>query len=161
MAASSSIPEPTLWSSCSIEDLNLLYDFGGDSCLFDMPTPLVPGVAVCGDGIIEGNETCDCGSPAECNDMCCNATTCEVAEGMECASGACCTSQCRLRAYGTECRPSTGECDIAEYCLGDYNECPEDNHVGNGFACASDTGYCMEGSCPTLDAQCSASFGKS
>ena len=160
MSAIASTPNPTLWSSCSVDDLNLLYDEGGDSCLFNMPTPIIPGLAICGDGIVEGNETCDCGSPDDCNDICCNASTCEVAEGMECASGVCCTSQCQLRAYGTECRATSGECDIAEYCLGGSNECPEDDHVANGVSCESDAGYCMEGACPTHEAQCRAAFGE-
>ena len=141
-----------------MSDLNVLYSRGGDSCLFNTPTTIV-GDPVCGNGILEENEECDCGSPAECTNPCCDAATCLPVTGAECASGACCTSQCSLALYGTECRASSGDCDIAEFCLGDFNECPGDDIVANGVSCASDEGYCSEGSCPTLDNQCADSFG--
>ncbi len=150
---------PTTFSNCSISDLNELYAAGGDSCLFNSPSMIV-GEPVCGNGIPEGNEACDCGNTDECTNSCCDAPTCQLVTGAECASGACCTSQCQLRTYGTECRASVGDCDIAEYCLGDSNECPNDDHIANGVPCSSDDGYCMEGACPTHDAQCRVIYSK-
>lgn len=140
-------------------DLNVLIGRGQATCLENFPTEMV-GDPVCGNGIREGAEICDCGSPEECTDPCCDAATCQLAAGAQCASGACCTSQCRLRAYGTQCRAAANECDLAEYCLGTSNECPEDNHVANGISCSSNTGYCMEGACPTHNSQCIAAFGE-
>ena len=159
MAAISRFPPPTVWSSCSVADLNILLERGQGGCLDNFPTEMV-GDPVCGNGIREGTEVCDCGSPTECTDPCCNAATCELAAGAQCAAGACCTSQCRFRAYGTQCRAANNECDLAEYCLGTSSECPEDNHVANGISCSSNNGYCMEGACPTHDAQCLATFGE-
>ena len=150
---------PTTFSSCSISDLEVLYSRGGDSCLFNSPSMTV-GDPVCGNGIPEVNEECDCGSPAECTNNCCNATTCQLIPGAQCASGECCNSQCQFRAYGVECRASSGDCDLAEYCLGDYSECPEDYHAANGVPCEADAGYCMEGACPTHSAQCMDIFSK-
>jgi hypothetical protein len=158
MSAISRPPPPTSWSSCSVSDLNELYADGGDSCLFNVPD-IVVGDPVCGNGIVEENEACDCGSPTECTNPCCNAITCQPVTGAECASGECCTNQCTLASYGTECRAASGDCDIAEYCLGDSSVCPDDDIVVNGVSCKSDTGYCSEGLCPTLDDQCAASFG--
>ena len=159
MSAVAGPEDPTLFSSCSVSDLNDLYARNGDTCLFNAPS-MVVGDPVCGNGIQEDNEACDCGSPDECTNICCNATTCRLIAGAECASGSCCTSQCQLVEYGMECRASSSECDIAEYCLGDSNECPEDDHVANGKPCKSDTGYCMEGQCPTHEDQCMTFFSK-
>ncbi|KAG9063642.1 hypothetical protein KI688_003753 [Linnemannia hyalina] len=40
---------------------------------------------VCGNGIIEHGEECDCGSPQECaKDPCCNAKTCKLNAGAQC-----------------------------------------------------------------------------
>ena len=160
MAETVKFPYATRWSNCSIYDLNIFYKYGDDSCLFDMPTPITQSQVICGDGIVEGNEACDCGSPEKCTNKCCDPTTCQFTAGAECAIGACCNSQCQIKAYGTECRASSGECDIPEYCLGDSNVCPEDRHVVNGESCASGTGYCVEGSCPTHEDQCQAVFGE-
>ncbi len=149
---------PTQFSSCSLSDFNTLVSRGGDSCLFNTPTTKV-GDLVCGNGIREGNEICDCGSPAECTDPCCNAATCQLVAGAECPAGACCNN-CQFRSYGTECRAAAQECDIAEYCTGNSNECPEDDHKSNGISCNYNAGYCLDGQCPTLADQCSAAWGE-
>lgn len=143
-----------------MDDLNnyLAQPLAG-TCLFNMPIPIIPGAAFCGNNVLEDGEACDCGTLAECTDICCNATTCEIATGKECAFGECCNSQCLFSAYGHECRASSGYCDIAEYCPGNSGECPEDVYRANGITCASDTGYCMEGACPTHEEQCRDAFG--
>ena len=84
---------------------------------------------------------------------------CQLAPGAQCSTGACCNSTCQFRAYGTTCRAATGECDIAEYCSGDSGECPADDHRLDGTACASNTGYCFDGECPSHNAQCQFHFG--
>lgn len=152
-------PPPTRWSDCSISDLNTLYDRNGDSCLFNSPVQSFPE-PFCGNGIREGDEVCDCGSESKCTDDCCNPATCQLVTGAECSFGPCCTRECQLRSYGTECRGSTGECDVAEYCAGDTNECPVDDRRANGLPCNSDTGYCFDGACPSQASQCMDAFGE-
>ena len=95
----------------------------------------------------------------ECTDLCCNASTCQLVDGAQCCTGDCCNSTCQYKAYGTTCRAADGECDIAEYCSGDSGECPTDDHKLDGTACASNTGYCYEGVCPSHDSQCQFHFG--
>ena len=158
MAAVSGFPPPTQWSSCSISDLNEGYGRGLDQCLFDEPTMTV-GDPVCGNGIREGDEICDCGNPSECLDPCCNATTCQLASGAQCSAGACCTSTCQFVSYGTECRATTGECDIVEYCTGTSSDCPSDVHSLDGTPCDSSMGFCYAGQCPKHDDQCQLAFG--
>ena len=163
MTAISGSPPPTKWSSCSVSDLDTGFNtFSLDRCLFNQPTMTV-GDPVCGNGIREGDEICDCGSPLECGDPCCNATTCQLASGAQCGAGPCCTSSCQFVSYGTQCRAASGECGIAEYCPGDSSECLPDEHKLDGTSCSSNgaTGYCYSGMCPTHNAQCQRAFGMS
>ena len=161
MGASSGFTPPTRWSSCSLSDLNTGFSSRRtDRCLTNVPTVTV-GDPVCGNGIREGNEVCDCGSAQECTDPCCNPATCQLASGAQCSAGACCSSTCRFLSYGTQCRAAEGECDIAEYCPGDSGDCPADYHQRDGTSCSSNTGYCTGGMCPTHNAQCQIAFGKS
>ena len=160
MATALTIPIPTRWSTCSVDDLNDLIRYGRDTCLYVAPLRSV-STPSCGNGIREDNETCDCGSQEECTDHCCNAMLCQLIDGAECSvNGSCCSSQCIFQPYGTECRTATSECDLPEYCLGDSGECPPDNYRMNGALCSSNAGYCYNGNCPTLLSQCQAVFGE-
>jgi hypothetical protein len=59
--------------------------------------------AICGDGILDPGEQCDVGADP---------------------TGTCCTASCTLVSAGTECRPATGDCDVAEVCTGLLPLCP-------------------------------------
>ena len=164
MAASSIFGrEPNQWSSCSVNNLNEGFNsrISLSRCLGNEPTMTV-GDPVCGNGIQEENEACDCGSQSECTNPCCNANTCQLAAGAVCSRGPCCTSQCQFVTAGTSCRASTGGCDILEYCPGDSSECPNDEHVLDGTACTRGgiSGFCYSGDCPTHEAQCQATWCK-
>lgn len=76
---------------------------------------------VCGNGVWEAKEECDCGGADACaNQICCN-TNCTLVPGAACADNntACCEN-CQIRtgslAKATVCRQVAGECDVAEYC---------------------------------------------
>ena len=161
MAAVSGFPPPTRWSSCSVSDLNDGFTMHNlDRCLFNEPSMTV-GDPVCGNGIRERDEICDCGSLEECTDPCCNATSCQLAGGAQCSAGACCTSTCQFVSYGTQCSTALGECDIVEYCSGDSSECPSDATKLDGTFCNENSSYCYSGKCPTHNAQCQTAFGMS
>ena len=87
--------------------------------------------AVCGNGIVEGDEECDCGSAESCQDPCCvplngenvmNPEPCRFVSGGECspnsATGSvCCNSDCSFVAGGDTrlCEAATSCTDVSSY----------------------------------------------
>ncbi|KAI8911484.1 Metallo-peptidase family M12-domain-containing protein [Gorgonomyces haynaldii] len=133
----------------------------GIRCLKDPSTFTAITSGVCGNGIKEGNEQCDCGLPGSCTDTCCDAATCKLKAGAVCADGndSCC-SQCRLRSNGTLCHPSAGVCDKTMYCDGVSVSCPLNSFFPDGQSCTTASGasaQCASGVCTSRDLQCRAS----
>ncbi|NWS98922.1 ADAM8 protein, partial [Mionectes macconnelli] len=159
MAGSVGLVYPKLFSRCSEQDM---WQFLGDprtSCLLNAPrADELYGGPVCGNQFVERGEQCDCGSPEECSDRCCNASTCQLREGAECAQGECCQN-CKVKAAGVLCRASKNECDLPEHCTGLSAECPEDVFQENGISCQNGNGYCYNGGCPSHGEQCRALWG--
>ncbi|NXO44786.1 ADAM8 protein, partial [Locustella ochotensis] len=159
MAGSVGLVYPRLFSRCSEQDM---WQFLGDprtSCLLNAPrADELYGGPVCGNQFVERGEQCDCGTPEECTDRCCNATTCQLREGAECARGECC-QDCKVKAAGALCRASKNDCDLAEHCSGLSAECPEDVFQENGVPCQHGSGYCYNGACPSHGEQCRALWG--
>ncbi|XP_049627793.1 disintegrin and metalloproteinase domain-containing protein 18, partial [Suncus etruscus] len=117
---------------------------------------------VCGNGILEHNEECDCGSKEECQfKMCCDYNTCKLKNSAKCGSGPCCTTKCEIAVAGTVCRRSIDEeCDFTEYCNGTSSNCVPDTYALNGKLCSLGAAYCYNGQCQTTDNQCTMIFGK-
>ncbi|NXF44169.1 ADAM8 protein, partial [Oceanites oceanicus] len=159
MAASVGLVYPKLFSRCSEQDM---WQFLGDprtSCLLNVPrADQLYGGPVCGNQFVERGEQCDCGMPEECSDRCCNATTCQLREGAECARGDCC-QDCKVKAAGALCRASKNDCDLPEHCTGLSAECPEDVFQENGISCQNGNGYCYNGACPSRGEQCRTLWG--
>lgn len=109
---------------------------------------------VCGNGVLEGTETCDdgaangttrCGCQADCQlapgtTVCrepvgpCDAT--ELCDGL----GACPADA--LLPMGTVCRPPAGVCDREELCSGTSTECPFDMLTPGGTVCRHSADPC-------------------
>ncbi|KAI0244162.1 hypothetical protein L0F63_000736 [Massospora cicadina] len=115
-------------------------------------------VGMCGNGITEDGEDCDCGGVDNCGDnSCCDAKTCKFKQGAVCddSSDQCCHS-CRPKPAGAVCRASRGDCDLEEKCDGQQGTCPDDRFLANGTPCGKLGAqlHCARGQCTSRDLQC-------
>ncbi|KAJ8398484.1 hypothetical protein AAFF_G00427390 [Aldrovandia affinis] len=149
-----------LFSSCSKGDLSLSLLHGGGMCLFNMPQPeKLLGGPRCGNLYVEKGEECDCGLVDECNDPCCNVSTCKLVPGAQCSSDGICCDNCKLRPAGWVCRDPLGDCDLPEHCTGASAYCPPNVFLQNGESCDGEQSYCYSGVCASLDYQCQMLWG--
>ncbi|XP_048648817.1 disintegrin and metalloproteinase domain-containing protein 18 isoform X4 [Marmota marmota marmota] len=121
-----------IFSNCSMyEYRNFISNFEAP-CLQDLSylQPLYKNKPVCGNGILESNEECDCGN-----------------EEFSVAGAPCRKS-------------TDQECDFTEYCNGTSSHCVPDTYALNGYLCKFGTAYCYNGQCRTTDNQCANIFGK-
>ncbi|XP_018421920.1 PREDICTED: disintegrin and metalloproteinase domain-containing protein 15 [Nanorana parkeri] len=148
------------FSNCSRSELDAIFKQGGGKCLFNVPSPSsVFGQARCGNLVVEKGEECDCGLTQECTDPCCNASTCQLVAGAECASDGLCCEQCKIQPLATLCRPPLGDCDLPEYCNGVSPHCPANTYLQDGETCARGQAHCYKGECRTLKSQCQSVWG--
>ncbi|KAF8978948.1 hypothetical protein BGZ46_005980 [Entomortierella lignicola] len=115
---------------------------------------------ICGNGIKETGEDCDCGTSTECaSDPCCDGATCKFKGTAVCddMNDGCCLN-CQLRPSGYVCRQAISECDIPEVCAGTNATCPTDVKVADQTPCkgtGNTTGLqCANGVCTSRDLQC-------
>ncbi|XP_044054024.1 disintegrin and metalloproteinase domain-containing protein 28 isoform X2 [Siniperca chuatsi] len=161
MAAALSWKIPRTFSSCSSNNYERYLTSRSPSCVLNKPDyRSLVAPSVCGNGFVENGEQCDCGTVEECTDKCCNATTCTLTEGSQCADGECCEN-CKILPRSRECRREQDECDLAEYCDGKSPTCPEDVFAVNGLPCDGGLGYCYNGQCPQRPNQCVKLYGSS
>lgn len=114
----------------------------------------------CGNGIVEGDEQCDCGGEQQCgNNSCCDPTTCRFRNNAVCDdSNEDCCRNCQFASSTTVCRPSVGDCDPQETCTGNSPYCPEDTNSEDGTDCGNGLS-CASGQCTSRDQQCKTIMG--
>lgn len=121
--------------------------------------------SVCGNGIVEEGEECDCpNKDCDGKDACCDGATCRLVAGATCSAiegdGGCCDpATCVARSAAHVCRPAANECDLAESCDGSGFACPADTHVPLGVSCGGDhtngdMGGCWQGRCVNRNETC-------
>ncbi|CAK1545924.1 unnamed protein product [Leptosia nina] len=112
-----------------------------------------PQPAICGNGVVEEGEECDCGWASECTDVCCRPQAvrphykpCTLTEHSVCSpsQGPCCTSSCTLK-FGDKCRSDNG-CRDAAHCDGKRAACPASRHKPNRTRCDKEL-VCFMGEC--------------
>ncbi|XP_070536788.1 disintegrin and metalloproteinase domain-containing protein 10-like [Ptychodera flava] len=147
-------PNNGRFSPCSITSMNDVIKADGissDGCFIDHP------IAICGNGIIEGHEECDCGLSEECRDNCCysfdrnglsDGTPCTLKPGALCSPqvNSCCNKQCTFytRSDNILCIEDSA-CVEAAYCQDD-GTCANAVFKPDGTTC-SDNMICYEGEC--------------
>ncbi|XP_039697279.1 disintegrin and metalloproteinase domain-containing protein 30 [Pteropus medius] len=143
------------FSNCSyIQFFNHVHK--GADCLNNIPDKTYV-VQRCGNKIVEENEECDCGSLEDCKgDQCCEPD-CKFKHGVNCSTGLCCHN-CHLRPSGYICRKEENECDLAEYCDGASNLCPNDTYKQDGTPCKYEA-HCFRKGCRSTYMQCQNIFG--
>ncbi|KAF2036128.1 hypothetical protein EK21DRAFT_96106 [Setomelanomma holmii] len=152
----------TRFSACSIG--NVCSALGRNSvkstCLSNNKNVGTVTGQTCGNGIVEGDEQCDCGGTAGCgSNQCCDPTTCKFKNNAVCddSNEDCCRS-CQFASASTVCRASAGPCDPQETCNGTSPYCPEDKTQPDGQNCGSGL-TCASGQCTSRDQQCKSVMG--
>jgi hypothetical protein len=150
---------PTQFSTCS-RDYVAQTVTPSMTCVQNTPISQWSDVPVCGNGLVEDGEQCDCGQ-ADCSslDPCCNGSTCSFLPGATCSNTQPCCESCGVVPASSNklCRAALDSCDLAEYCDGAAASCPADSFVGAGHDChtaAYGAGVCYGGSCKSHVRQC-------
>ncbi|XP_044018112.1 disintegrin and metalloproteinase domain-containing protein 10-like [Aphidius gifuensis] len=140
------------FSPCSIVSINPVLNAKARStkgCFAEYQT------AICGNGVVEEGEECDCGWEEDCNDPCCHPQRlhhapfeipCRLTEDAVCSpsQGPCCMPDCSLR-NGDKCRDDNG-CRNTSYCDGRSPQCPPSINKPNKTIC-NDEFVCYMGEC--------------
>lgn len=99
---------------------------------------------LCGNGVVEEGEECDCGWEDDCRDTCCfpqrryppaNEKPCTLTPGSICSpsQGPCCANDCKLK-FADKCREDNG-CRDASFCDGRTPHCPASINKPNKTIC--------------------------
>lgn len=160
MQASLSSTFPRQFSSCSQQNFQSFLLDKMPQCVRNIPDKqAIVATPVCGNGFVEVGEQCDCGTLQECENPCCNASSCKLKPQAQCAEGECC-KDCKVKPFGDVCRDSKDDCDLPEFCTGQSAVCPRDKFRVNGHPCNSGNGYCINGTCPKRNQQCKYLWGQ-
>ncbi|KAL6710735.1 hypothetical protein ACN47E_007792 [Coniothyrium glycines] len=152
----------TRFSACSIGNVcsALLRNSVKSGCLSNNRDINTIIGQTCGNGIVEGDEQCDCGGASGCGtNNCCNPDTCRFRDNAVCDdSNEDCCRNCQFASSTTVCRSSVGECDPQETCSGTSPYCPEDQTRDDGTSCGNGLS-CASGQCTSRDQQCKTVMG--
>ncbi|XP_067298067.1 disintegrin and metalloproteinase domain-containing protein 10 isoform X2 [Pseudorasbora parva] len=136
------------FSVCSIRNISQVLDKKRSNCFVESGQP------ICGNGMVEANEQCDCGYSDQCKDKCCydanekEELKCRLKPNALCSpsQGPCCTSQCTFQSKDVKCRDES-ECALKGMCNGNTAQCPTSTPKENLTSCHSNTQVCINGGC--------------
>ncbi|KAK4292187.1 hypothetical protein Pmani_035029 [Petrolisthes manimaculis] len=140
------------FSPCSLRQINsVLNSKARDSkgCFTE------PQKSICGNGVVEAGEECDCGWEEDCDEPCCHPMRnspkkhqqpCTLKSNKVCSpsQGPCCTHDCQMKR-GAKCRDDNG-CRDSSYCDGRGPQCPPSTNKPNKTICNEEF-VCYKGEC--------------
>ncbi|KAJ6664833.1 hypothetical protein lerEdw1_005805 [Lerista edwardsae] len=141
----------------------------GKECLFNVPVKVLRQ-KVCGNGVLEDDEECDCGRSEESSkNQDASADSQETKELTEADDSSISDAVMGTKfpgfkgpdflEVGAACREAASECDLPEYCNGSSADCPPDVYKQDGMPCGSKDN-CYAGKCLNLHQHCTDLFGK-
>ncbi|KAG1929652.1 disintegrin and metalloproteinase domain-containing protein 10-like [Pimephales promelas] len=136
------------FSVCSIKNISQVLEKKRGSCFVESGQP------ICGNGLVEPGEECDCGYSDQCKDDCCydanqpDNRKCKLKPNKVCSpsQGPCCTPECGYKSRNEKCREES-ECAHQGMCSGASAQCPTSEPKANFTACHGDTQVCLNGGC--------------
>lgn len=137
----------TSWTQCSRDTVREEEDKGRYRCTYNKPVRQTPNNTICGNGVVEVPEQCDC-SLNDTNCLaCCNQTSCTYKANATC-SGSCCSNCITIAPVGTICRTIRpgSECDQEDTCDGISDQCT-DKIKPDESQCKDSDKWCQFGSC--------------
>ncbi|XP_041082688.1 disintegrin and metalloproteinase domain-containing protein 10-like isoform X3 [Polyodon spathula] len=136
------------FSICSVRNISQVLEKKRGSCFVESGQP------ICGNGLVENGEQCDCGYSDQCKDECCYDANqqenlkCKLKEGKACSpsQGPCCTKECTYKPSTAKCREES-DCAREGLCNGIQAMCPISEPKQNFTACHRGTQVCINGQC--------------
>ncbi|XP_061077090.1 disintegrin and metalloproteinase domain-containing protein 10-like [Conger conger] len=136
------------FSLCSIRNISQVLEKKRGNCFVESGQP------ICGNGLVENGEQCDCGYKDQCKEECCfdadqpEGTKCKLKPNKVCSpsQGPCCTPECGYKSNVDKCREES-ECAHQGMCNGQTAQCPTSEPKANLTACHGDTQVCVNGGC--------------
>ncbi|KAI1904346.1 hypothetical protein AGOR_G00004710 [Albula goreensis] len=136
------------FSICSVRNISQVLEKKRGYCFVESGQP------ICGNGLVEAGEECDCGYSDQCKDQCCydanqaDGTKCKLKPGKVCSpsQGPCCTQDCSYKSNMDKCREES-ECAHQGMCNGSTAQCPTSEPKANFTACHGETQVCLNGGC--------------
>ncbi|KAJ8407705.1 hypothetical protein AAFF_G00267490 [Aldrovandia affinis] len=136
------------FSICSVRNISQVLEKKRRNCFVESGQP------ICGNGLVETGEECDCGYSDQCKDKCCydanqpDGTKCKLRPNKVCSpsQGPCCTRECGYMSTMDKCRDES-ECAHKGMCNGATAQCPTSEPKANFTACHGETQVCLNGGC--------------
>uniref|UniRef100_A0A8D3CQD6 Disintegrin and metalloproteinase domain-containing protein 10 n=1 Tax=Scophthalmus maximus TaxID=52904 RepID=A0A8D3CQD6_SCOMX len=136
------------FSICSVRNISQVLEKKRGNCFVESGQP------ICGNGLVEPGEECDCGYSDQCKDQCCydanqpDNKKCKLKPGQVCSpsQGPCCTPECTYKGRNDKCREES-ECAHQGICNGVGAQCPTSEPKANFTACHGETQVCLNGGC--------------
>uniref|UniRef100_A0A8C9U9C7 Disintegrin and metalloproteinase domain-containing protein 10 n=1 Tax=Scleropages formosus TaxID=113540 RepID=A0A8C9U9C7_SCLFO len=136
------------FSICSVRNISQVLEKKRGSCFVESGQP------ICGNGLVEAGEQCDCGYSDQCKDQCCydanqpDGLKCKLRPNKVCSpsQGPCCTAECTYRSRSEKCRDES-DCAHQGMCSGSSAHCPASEPKANFTECHGYTQVCLNGGC--------------